>query len=403
MTIDGLSVLYQQLPGPAASLYRLMGACAVTWYDGAALSKLTGLAAPAGDRLADVLVQAGMAIARDGGYALGPVVHVHARILAEECGDEERRLNDAACDRVYGFYADAAGAAQRLITPSRRGLWKDQLAFDPAVAAPFALEERAALDWLELRLPTYMQVINAAFAEERYSLCCELAHRLWPLWLRRGHRAEREQALTLALASARLVRSDSAIGQMLTMLAGTVREQDPLSAYGYNRQAAALYAEIGDGLGMAQAINGIAKSLLQAGDPVRAGGCFRDAEQLRADAGYMRGAALSRQGRGRAALASGRPADAARLLWDARCDLLAESDHYDAAMTLVYHAEARALLGDFDGALGELEAASATLRESASTGGEGLIAQIKARILGDARQAPRTRSEGDDAHGCEAG
>lgn len=395
-TIEELSAAYEELPGPAAALYRLMGASAVTWYDCAALSVLTELAPPAGDYLADVLMRAGLVVESGGGYSLDPGARLHARILAEECERDELRLNQAACDRLYAFYADAAAAAEHLITPSHRQLWEQPPAREPGAAVPFVLEEVAALNWLEVQLATYMQVITAAFAEERYSLCCDLAHRLWPLWLRRGHPAERDQALTLGLAAARLVRSDSAVGQMLTTLAGAVRERDPLTSYSYNRQAAALYTDIGDSLGVAQAINGIGKNLLYAGDPDRAEGCFRDAEQLRADAGYARGAALSRQGRALAALALGRPADAAGLLEDAGRDLLAEADHYDAALTLAYHAEARAELGDLDAALIELEAASAALRQAASTHGENLVVRIKKRILEKNAGEPRPAGPGGE-------
>ena len=388
MSIDELSAAYEQLPGPAASLYRMMGASAVTWYDCAAFSVLTALAPPAGDDLADVLVRAGMAVVHGGGYSLSPAARLHARILAEEAETEELRVTEAACARLFAFYTDAAAAAERLITPSHRGLWERAPASEGGATVPFALREAAALDWLEHRLPTYMQVITAAFAEERYSLCYELAHRLWPLLLRRGHPLERDQALTLGLAAARLVRSDTATGQMLTTLAGAVRERDPLTSYSYNRQAAALYNEIGDSLGVAQAINGIGKNLLDAGDPDRAEGCFRDAEQLRTDAGYARGAALSRQGRARAALALGRAADAARLLEHARRDLLAEADHYDAAVTLACHAQARAQLGDLDGALGELATAADALHQATSARGEELVANIKASILENAAHAP---------------
>lgn len=402
-TIEELSTAYEDLPGPAAALYRLMGASAVTCYDSATLSVLTELAPPAGNYLADVLVQAGIAEVRAGTYSLEPSAHLHARILAEECETYQLRQIEAACDRLYAFYAAAAGAAERLITPSHRGLWERQPPVEAGAEVPFVLEEAAALDWLEVRLPTYMQVITAAFAEERYSLCCELAHRLWPLWLRRDHPAERDRALTLGLAAARLVRSETAAGQMLTTLAGAVCEHDLITSYSYNRQATALYADIGDNLGMAQAINGIGRNLLQAGDPDRAEGCFRDAEQLRTDAGYVRGAALSRQGRGRAALALGRAADAAGLLEDAGRSLLSEADHYDAALTLAYHAEALAGLGDLDGALGELATASAALHPAASAHGKSLVANIKARILEAANEAPRTADERDRRLECEDG
>lgn len=375
-TIDELDQGYARLPGPAAALYRLIGATPVTWFDSDALAVLTGLPAPASDQLAELLVGAGMLAALDGGIAPCPAARVHARVLSEESHEQE--INAESIDRLYTYYTDAAAAAEALITPSHRPIGERQPASD---RAPFPPVEPAVLNWLEHRLPSYMNILRAAFAEQRYGLVVELAHRLWPLWLRRRQPVERREALTLGLAAAYLSRSDAAIAQMLTALAGAVRGTDPWLAYDHDRRAAGIFSEIGDSLGFAQALNGIGKTFSSIGDLPRAEVYLRDAEQLRTDAGYMRGAALSRQGRGMIAFLRGEVSRAADLLDSAYRDLLAEGDHYDAALSLAHHARAMAELGDLTGALRELDTAADILRTASSAYGEASVWQIRALIL----------------------
>lgn len=67
--------------------------------------------------------------------------------------------------------------------------------------------------------------------------------------------------------------------------------------------------------------------------------------------------------------------------------LLEVGDHYDAALTLAYHAEALAALGDLDGALTHLASAATALVQASSLYGQGVVWQIKASIL---EQAGRT-------------
>jgi tetratricopeptide (TPR) repeat protein len=289
---------------------------------------------------------------------------------------------------------DAARAAERLITPSHRKLWPHQQIQDKQVEPPFALEEAAALDWLETQLPNYISVLRFAFLDQRYALCCDLAYSLWPLWLRRRHPEQRYEAHMLGLSAAVALADNSAIGQMLTALAGTVRGTRPVEAYEYNRRAVDHYEETGDTMGLAQALNGLGKSLLDAGHLDQADQYFRDAEQLRISIDYVRGAALSRQGRGLVALARRDVAAAAEHLLAAYQTLSDCDDTYDAALTSAYHAEAVAGLGDLDAALAELDTAFTALGVATSVYGQATVCQIRARILehaGRDEQAGRER------------
>jgi len=378
---------YAGLDAPAAGLYCLLGACPAPWIDAHGLGALTDLPAPDAERLARSLVKVGLLSVVGDGFALDEDGHLHARTMADEWDGAGHGLDLSGLDRYFACLNDAAGAAERLITPSHRALWESRPSQEAVTEPPFELEEVAALNWLEARLPTYLAVMRYALLDQRYPLAVDLAHRLWPLWLRRRHPEERYEALLLGLAGATAMRHTGATGQMLTTLAGAVRGRRPIEAYELNRRAVELYQDSGDTLGLAQAMNGMAKSLLSAGHLRQAAVYFRDAEQLRAGLGYTRGAALSRQGRGRVALAQGDPGPAAELLGEAHRMLLEVGDRYDAALTLAYLAEAAAALGDLDGALTHLASAATALTQASSLYGQGVVWQIKANIL---EQAGRT-------------
>jgi tetratricopeptide (TPR) repeat protein len=387
---------YDSLSGPGAALYRQLGACPVDWIDAHGLAALTGLDIIAAPQLATNLVDAGLLDTVDHGFALPAGGHLHARITAEESERDERALTVEGLDRLFAFLCDAARAAERLITPSHRPLWQQETP-DEQVEPPFALQETAALDWLETQLPNYISVLRFAFLGQRFALCCDLAYSLWPLWLRRRHPEQRYEAHMLGLSAAIALADNSAIGQMFTALAGTVRGTRPVEAYEYSRRAADHYQETGDTMGLAQALNGLGKSLLDAGHLDQADQYFCEAEELRTDMDYVRGAALSRQGRGLVALARRDAAAAAEYLLAAHQTLSDCEDTYDAALTLAYHAEALAGLGNLDGALSELDTASTALERSGSAYGQAIAWEIRAKVLtgagrGEEADAARVRA-----------
>lgn len=385
MTPNDRDRAYDSLPGPFAALYRQLGATPISWFDQDALTALIDLDPQVGEQLARTLVDAGLLHEADGGYALSPLGHLHARFKAEQCEIDEHALNNAGLDRLLTFLSDAAGAAERLITPSHRPLWQRESPPESA-EPPFDLDEAAALNWLEARLPVYMDAIRFAFADQRFALVCDLAHRMWPLWLRRRHPAQRVEALTLALAAATILQNEDAIGQMLTSLAGAVRGSSPVTGYVYDRHAVLHYQQTGDSLGLAQALNSLGKSALSVGQLEQADQHFAHAEQLRAGLGYVRGAALSRQGRGLVSLARGDAHAAAEQLISAHETLMGCGDAYDGALTLAHHAEALAALGHLDAALAQLDAAATTMRQATSEYGQAVVWEIKARILAAAGQ-----------------
>jgi tetratricopeptide (TPR) repeat protein len=384
MATQARDTTYDLLPGPAAALYRQLGACPVEWIDAHGLAVVTDLDEVAAPQLAAILVDANLLDTVEHGWALSTDGHLHARIKAEESEFDELTLTGEGLDRLFAFLRDAARAAEQLITPSHRPLWPNQINPGQTSTPPFELEDAAALDWLERQLPNYMAVLRFASLDRRSALVCDLSHSLWPLWLRRRHPEQRYEAHLLGLAAATILVDDHAIGQMLTNLAGSVRGTRPVEAYEYNRRAAAHYQETGDSMGLAQALNGLGKSLLDAGHLDQADQLFRDAEVLRIDLDYVRGAGLSRQGRGLVALARHDPAAAADHLLAAHQTLSDCEDAYDGALTLAYHAEAVAGRGDLDGALSELDTAASALGRASSVYGQAVVWEIRARILAEA-------------------
>lgn len=371
--------VYLRLSAEAAGLYRQLGVCPMELIDPQGLAVLADLPVEQAKQLADELAGAGLLIVIDSGYMLPDAQRLHARSRTDL--DAQDKELAGGLTRWFWYLLAVAGAAERLITPSHRALRPQQKAQDEVPDLPFALEEAAALEWLEAQLPNYMAVLRFGFCTGRYQLVCDLAHRLWPLWLRRRHPERRYEAHLLGLAAAAVLKDERAYGEMLTTMAGTVRGVRPHEAYEYNLRAERHYRGSGDALGLAQALNALGKDLLMAGELDQAEARFCAAEALRTEAGYARGVALSRQGRGLVALARGDAATAADHLSSAYQCLSEVDDAYDAALTQAHHAEALAALGDLRPALLELEAALLALREAGSAYGQAVVLEITARVL----------------------
>jgi hypothetical protein len=384
---DPLHDAYRRLSTEAAGLYRQLGVCPMERIDPRGLAILTDLPAAEATRLASQLVDANLLIEVEHGYALDSAQRMHARTSADL--DEHDEALACGVSRWLWYLLAVARAAEHLITPSHRALWPRQKVEYEAPEPPFPSDEVAALDWLDMQLPNYMAVLRFGFYTGRYQLVCDLAQRLWPLWLRRRRPEQRYEAHLLGLASSAVLKDERAYGEMLTTMAGTVRGVRPHEAYEYNRRAEQHYRGTGDALGLAQALNALGKDLLSANELDLAEARFREAEALRVEAGYERGVALSRQGRGLVALARGDATAAADHLLAAYQSLCDIDDDYDAALTQAHHAEALAVLGDLRLALVELETASLALREAGSVYGQAVALEIRARILAAAGRRGR--------------
>lgn len=385
MTPRERDAAYDELPAPAAALYRQLGACPINQFDTDTLAVLIDLDAPAAERLAGQLVGAGLLEQSDDGFTLSPRGHLHARIMSETSDAEQRALDAAGLDRLLAFLRDAADAAAHLIAPDRPPLWEREQSRAPAAAPPFPADERAATQWVDARAQVYLDAVRFAFADQRYALVCDLAFCLWPLWMRR-RTGRLTEALTLGLAATRLAYSERATGWMLTALADATRSVSPAVAYGHGRRAVAHCEHTGDTVSLAWAISCLGGCLLDADQVEQADACFRDAQALHTALGHTRGVALARQGRGLVALCRGETEAAVELLDGAHRALAHTGDRHGAALCLAHHARALAADGDPQRALRELDLAAGVLRDLHAPRGEALALSIRAHVLHAAGQ-----------------
>lgn len=379
---------YVHLPAHVAGLYRQLGVCPLDWVDSWTLAVLTDLPADAADQFARALSDAGLLEVNQRGYTLNQKQRLHARSRAQDHAGEE--VLTAGIDRLFDHFLAVAAAAERIVTPFHRPLWPGHPAA-ASVVLPFTEDEAAALDWLEVQLPNYMAIIHYAFLDGRFALVCQLAHRLWPLWLRR-HPGQRYEAQILGLAAAVALHNDHAYGQMLTSLAGTVRGSRPHEAHEFNLRAVAHYRDGDDGPGLAYALNALGEDLLAGDELDQADTFFRQAEQLRTQIGDERGAALSRQGRALVILARGDAHTAAGYLDATYQTLTRIGDTYCAALTLAHHAQAITATGALDRGLQELDQALAATRKATSAFGQATVQKIRGDVLRAAGRIAEARA-----------
>jgi tetratricopeptide (TPR) repeat protein len=336
---NALHQAYLHLPAEAISLYWQLGSCPMEWITPPGLAVLADLPAGQATGLADQAVAADLLTVAEHGYTFTPAQRLHARISAQLDGNEQSLAGARA--RWLWYLLAVADTAERLITPGRRALWPQAPTAQPP-EPPFPSDRVAALDWLETQLPNYLAVLRFGFCTGRYQLVCDLAHRLWPLFLCRGHLEQRYETHLLALAAAAVLKDERAYGEMLTTMADTVHSARPLEAYEYNQQAEEHYRTTGDTLGLAHTLTAAGQDLLDAGYLDQAETRFRAAEQLHTQAGDERGAALDQQRRGLVKVARGQNEIAAALLERAYLALRRAGDTDNAALTLAHHVRALA-------------------------------------------------------------
>jgi tetratricopeptide (TPR) repeat protein len=379
------------LPGAAAQSHLLLGACPLAWFDAQSVSVILNTDRQEATARCGTLITAGLLTEHPHGYTFtdSQAAHALARI-DEDCG----RLIDPAAgfDRLADHFLLAANTAEQRITPSHATVPRTYRTPAPT-PAPYADDEAAALRWLTWQLPNYMALIRHANLHQLSTLVWQLADALWPLWLRRRHPAERHEAHLLALAAARADDNDTATGRALTTLAATAAGAGrPREAQTCHYQAIELYTRIQDPIGLAQARNGLAKILRDAGAFTAAKALFRQALESRAQHNYLRGVALSLQGLGTIALAEGDASAARQYLDEAYSILIDENDFYDAALTRALCARATAVCQGHRQAMAELDQARAAFAHAPSPYAEALILETTGTIHHSFGELPAART-----------
>jgi tetratricopeptide (TPR) repeat protein len=275
-----------------------------------------------------------------GRYRFHDLVRLHASQLAASMDAPADRQDTVR--RVVDLLLEHATSAEALLSPSHRTLRRDY-AFPPDEPAAFT-GQRDALDWLDTERSHLMAALRTAAEQGWDATAWQIADAMWPLFLRLRPYDLWIEAHELGLAAARRACDPAAESRMLTSggagLRNAGRHDDAVVWY---EQALRCALRDDDRRAEAQALNGLGQSHRLAGRLETALPCFTEALRLREAIGYRRGAALTRLAMGDLALATSRATEALGLLDQARTELMAVDDGYDAARALAYLGQAHAL------------------------------------------------------------
>ncbi|TDE20825.1 tetratricopeptide repeat protein [Actinomadura sp. 6K520] len=361
-----LTLSYRNLPEPVRHLYRMLGVHPGVTFDGRTAAALAGVPVPAAEDGLDLLAEANLLDdLPDGRYRFHNLVRLHARELAEQ--DEPAAARREAVRRLAEWSVVAALAASRAIAPYRR------LA-DPGFRTPeppaFA-GAAEALAWLDEEFGNLRPLARRALECGLHRQTWLLVDVSWPLFLHRGHHAERLDFDRVGLAAAR------ADGDLVAEAKLLNRTGLALRALGRPDEAAADFAAALDlwrRLGDSARVAGVRRRLglleLDRGAVDAAADHFGAALDAYRAAGENRRAALTLCDLGAALVKAGRAAAAVEPLTEAGRLLAAESDPYNRARVLVLLGQAQAHGPDPAAAAASVERGLAAMREIGSAIGE---------------------------------
>ncbi|MBO8192041.1 tetratricopeptide repeat protein [Streptomyces oryzae] len=267
------------------------------------------------------------------GYRLHDLIRLHA---AQRAAREETEAASAdTVRRLADWYLSTATAARTLLAPSHRRLRRDYV-FPPAAALGFE-EAGRALDWMNSEGPNLMQLVRLSAERGWDATCWQLVDAMQPWFLRTRPYDLWVESHQLGLAAARRAGHPDGVSRMLTTggsgMYNAGRLDDALDWFG---QALEDARSRGDRRAEAQALHGLGQTHRLAGGLKRAALLFTESLDIRSAIGYRRGEALTRICLGDVALAADRPDQARQYLSQARTELLAVQDTYDAARALAF-------------------------------------------------------------------
>jgi tetratricopeptide (TPR) repeat protein len=303
----------------------------------------------------------------DGNYRYHDLTKLHAREMAEVHEPPDERADIVR--RMLDWFLASAGAASAIVTPYRRDLGL-QIHFRPAEPAPFA-GPTAALDWLDRELPNLMAAARRAADVGHHTLAWQLSDAMWPLFLYRGHYAERLELDELALTAARDGGDVRGEAKMLNRLGLAVMDRGQHErARGFYEQALGIWEQLGDARRIAGGRRRLGLVAIARDQPAAAIDLFTQALDGYTRLDDTREAALTLSDLGDALMRDGRPTEAiARLL--AASDLLSRMpDAYNQARTLNRLGLAHEQAGDLDAAAHHLRRALHSMRDIGSLKGE---------------------------------
>lgn len=349
---------YQELPAPAARLYRLLGRLPTPELDRRIAAAAGASTLDEADELLDALVEAHLL--EDTGcdrYRFHDLIRLHAQQRATVPESDE------ALRRVGDWYLATVTEAEKLITPAQFTLERDDAAW-PDLEPPFT-DEPGALAWLDRHRVNLMAVLRSADGRHWDTLVWQLVDAMWPLFLRLRYYDLWIEAHERGLAAARRARHAEAERQMLNSgaigLSAARRTDEAIAWYAASRDAA---RAAGDRRDEGQALLGLGAAHVEAGQHAEAEPYLEQAITAWKEVGYTRGIGLARIVLGEIELAAGEPSSAVAHFDCARTILVAVRDPHDAARALAFLGRARACAGEREQGTHQLRVALETFEQS---------------------------------------
>lgn len=363
-----LDLSYRALPPAEARMYRLMGLYPGTTFDSAVAAATAAVPGPEARRLLGVLADANLLDdAAFGQYRPHDLIRLHAREAAER--DEPEASRNLAIRRMLDWFLAAITSAGALVMPHRRDQPRD-VTYPPAEQARFAGPDDA-LDWLDRQLPSVMAAVGLAAALGLNTLAWQLTDAMWPLFLHRGHYAERLTVDRMGLAAARACADATGEAKMLNRVGLALREVGQLDAAdGHFREALAIWRQLGNDsrvAGSLRRLGTLAADRQQFSDAIS---YFSDAAELARNLGQARSAALALSDLGRALTDAGHPARAVTELQQAALLIAGTQDPFNEARILTRLGRAQVHDGELNSAEGNLQRALTVMRKAGSLPGQ---------------------------------
>ncbi|MGW6457581.1 NB-ARC domain-containing protein [Streptomyces sp. NPDC055078] len=403
-----LELVYGDLPGPAAGLYRVLGCLPGPRFDAAAVAVAAELETAEARRLLDVLDKASLlTVTDDGRYRLHDLVRLHAIGAVRRCEprDFEREVARRATTHYLALatLADLAVRADRLrivdvsevLGANAPGAGDDRAgtSVDTAahtVADPFAGADdpaRDAIAWLEAERPTLLAVLRAAarFGFDRQ--VWQLAEVFTVLFLHHRHLADWRETLELGADAAARDSEAAAEARLRSLLSR------PLLDLGRDEEAyvqlttAERLAVESEHLVLQASAQEFLGRYWDRHDPVLAIAAYRTSLALNARAAEDRGMALAGYFLGCAQSAAGDHGTALDALIEARESFLALQDGRMAARALADVGRVRARLGDREAAVAALAEAADELHRHSAFHYEARTLEDLAELLADPEEA----------------
>ncbi|RFU38752.1 hypothetical protein DZF91_26040, partial [Actinomadura logoneensis] len=362
------------LPDPAQRLYALLGLYPGETFDESVAAALAAVPVDEAAHALDTLADANLLDeVSSGRYRFHELTRLHARQEAHASVPAGERA--AALERATAWCLRTALAASDAIAPHRR-LRRPRPVADVPDARRFGTSAEA-LDWLDAEFSSLHAVAARAEEQGLYEACWLLVDALWPLFVHRGHRAERLDFEELGLDAARSAGDAEAEAKMLNRTGLTRRVLGDLDGAERDFLAAlALWERLGNRQrqGGAERRLGLLAADRRDWDAVITR--YTSALAVYRGLGEERRAARTLCDLGAVLVEARRPQDAIDVLMDARDAFAHVDDPHGLARTILFLARAKADIGAGDEAAGLFADALRRMREIGS--GTGTVSALRA-------------------------